>query len=357
MKKIADKIPLLICSSIMLFSVGGKVIPVLAVLAAVSISSLCQASDNRAVTIGAQIFYIILCVIDPLFLFCFPVVLYDILEKRRYLLCGAAAVVFIVNMMSFETVQVIYLAGLVSGTVIIQKRTEELEQVTKKLIVTRDTSTELNMVLSEKNQQLINNQDYEIHLATLKERNRIAREIHDNVGHLLSRSILQAGALGFISDDELRKESLSSLSETLNNAMTTIRRSVHDLHDDSIDLKQTLNEIIGSLNEKGVKVSTELECSEAMTNEAKLCIIGVVKEAVSNIIKHSSCTQVNITLIEHPAFRQLKIHDNGECSEEISHSGIGLLNMRERVERLGGIITFNSGKSGFDIFVSLRKEI
>ena len=60
MKKIADKIPLLICSSIMLFSVGGKVIPVLAVLAAVSVSSLSQASDNRAVTIGAQIFYIIL---------------------------------------------------------------------------------------------------------------------------------------------------------------------------------------------------------------------------------------------------------------------------------------------------------
>ena len=46
------------------------------------------------------------------------------------------------------------------------------------------------------------NQDYEIYLATLKERNRIAREIHDNVGHMLTRSILQLGALSVINKDE-----------------------------------------------------------------------------------------------------------------------------------------------------------
>ena len=46
------------------------------------------------------------------------------------------------------------------------------------------------------------NQDYEIHLATLKERNRIAREIHDNVGHLLSRSLLQTGALQVMNHDK-----------------------------------------------------------------------------------------------------------------------------------------------------------
>ena len=59
------------------------------------------------------------------------------------------------------------------------------------------------------------NQDYEIYLATLKERNRIAREIHDNVGHMLTRSILQLGALSVINKDETVGEAINDLSGTL----------------------------------------------------------------------------------------------------------------------------------------------
>ena len=70
------------------------------------------------------------------------------------------------------------------------------------MIRLRDTSTELNLVLQEKNKNLMEKQDYEIYLATLRERNRIAREIHDNVGHMLSRSILQMGALITIHKEE-----------------------------------------------------------------------------------------------------------------------------------------------------------
>lgn len=67
---------------------------------------------------------------------------------------------------------------------------EELEQEYRK---TRDDSKERNLLLQEKNRSLIEKQDYEIYTATLQERNRIAREIHDNVGHLLSRCILIVG--------------------------------------------------------------------------------------------------------------------------------------------------------------------
>ena len=58
----------------------------------------------------------------------------------------------------------------------------------------RDESTEMAMHLAEKNKDLMEKQEYEVHLATLAER-RIAREIHDNVGHMLSSAILQVGAL------------------------------------------------------------------------------------------------------------------------------------------------------------------
>lgn len=356
MKRITDKIPLLICCALLFYHTGSPSLPVMVILSAISVSSLSQAARYRITIYTVQLTYIAVCLFVPQFWYCFPVVFYDIMYRKGYLFGIISGVCFLLSVSELSAFHAVSVSALAAVAFVMQKHTRELESVSEKLIQTRDTSAELNMTLSDKNRQLIENQDYEIHLATLKERNRIAREIHDNVGHLLSRSIIQAGAVRCIEDGKLRNESLDSLSETLNNAMDTIRKSVHDLHDDSIDLKQSLGEIISALDAKGIAVSSEIETAPEMPNDVKLCIIGVVKEAVSNILKHSDCDRVSIYLIEHPAFRQLKIHDNGRCSENIRNSGIGLLNMRERVEKLGGIITFTSDRNGFGIVVSLKKE-
>ena len=66
----------------------------------------------------------------------------------------------------------------------------------------RDDSTEINLLLKEKNKNLLINQNYEINNATLTERNRIAREIHDNVGHMLSRAIMITGAIKVVNKNE-----------------------------------------------------------------------------------------------------------------------------------------------------------
>ena len=89
-----------------------------------------------------------------------------------------------------------------------------------------------------KNRMLVEKQDYEIYAATLKERNRIAREIHDNVGHLLSRSILITGAAKALNASDTLSPVLDNLDHSLNQAMTSIRSSVHDLHDESLNLKE-----------------------------------------------------------------------------------------------------------------------
>ena len=119
---------------------------------------------------------------------------------------------------------------------------EELEQEYRK---TRDDSKERNLLLHEKNRSLIEKQDYEIYTATLQERNRIAREIHDNVGHLLSRCILIVGAMKIVNEDEKLSSSIEQLEESLNTAMTSVRESVHDLHDDSVNLREVTEELVG----------------------------------------------------------------------------------------------------------------
>lgn len=113
----------------------------------------------------------------------------------------------------------------------------------KAYIHLKDSSTELRLVMQKRQQELMEKQDYEIHLATLQERNRIAREIHDNVGHMLSRAILQMGALQTIHQEEPLHGQLLQINDTLGEAMNSIRESVHDLHNESLDLRQALLDI------------------------------------------------------------------------------------------------------------------
>ncbi len=224
------------------------------------------------------------------------------------------------------------------------------------LIISRDDSVEHEIILKEKNRQLLENQDDQIYIATLKERNRIAREIHDNVGHMLSRSILQVGAMLAICKDETLQPHLTTLKETLDTAMNSIRNSVHDLHDESVDLKNALENLIENFTFCDVQLDCEI--SKHIPKEVKYCFLAITKEALNNTMKHSNATKVTVTVKEHPAFYQLLIEDNGTQKKTESATadtaGIGLSNMKERVENLHGIIHINT-ENGFRIFVSIQK--
>ena len=223
----------------------------------------------------------------------------------------------------------------------------------------RDDSTERNLLLKARNQTLLENQDYEIHNATLQERNRIAREIHDNVGHMLSRSILMTGALQAINQDDDCKEPLQLLQDTLSQAMDNIRASVHNLHDDSINLQKSIENLINSFT--FCQAHLEYDIQNDVPSAVRYAFISIIKEALTNISKHSSATLVNITLREHPSMYQLMIHDNGKTASqkiisldniEEQSNGIGLVNMADRVRLLHGILQI-SQDNGFQIFVSI----
>lgn len=227
----------------------------------------------------------------------------------------------------------------------------------------RDDSVEEKIKLRKQNQSILEDRDKSIYIATLKERNRIAREIHDHVGHILSRSIIHTGAMLTICKDDNLKPHLETLKDNLDTAMDNIRNSVHDLHDESIDLSASLNSLAKDFN--FCPVSFECLLKGQVPTEVKYCFIAITKEALNNIMRHSNATNVKVTVKEHPAFFRLLIEDNGTTGSnsfnEISfkpsnsHSGIGLLNMRERVDSLGGIININS-EEGFRIVVSIPKK-
>lgn len=225
---------------------------------------------------------------------------------------------------------------------------------------TRDDSIELEEMLKSKNKALLMEQDQQVHLATLAERNRIAREIHDNVGHLLSRGILLLGAIVTVNKDENIAPQLKMLSDTLDESMEKMRSSVHDLHDDSIDLKKNIDEILGEL--KSFTVNTELDLDEALPTEVKLSIIGILKESVTNILKHSNGDSVAVILHQNNSFCTISITDNGTLTPEqkarIStegYDGIGLTNIKNRASSLGGEAYFYLN-DGFTVFARLPFE-
>lgn len=227
---------------------------------------------------------------------------------------------------------------------------ESLSQELKRL---RDTSKEHELLVEEKNRRMREQQDAELYAATLKERNRIAREIHDNVGHMLTRSILQMGAIKTINTNEVLKEPLEGLHETLNTAMTNIRVSVHDLHDESIDLHSAIREITDPVDTVAVYLNYDM--GNHVPRAIKYCFISIIKEAVNNTLKHSNATQLDIIVQEHPAFYQLLIQDNGTDIQVKASDGIGLTNMKDRVKVLNGNIKIST-EDGFKILISIIKN-
>jgi len=305
----------------------------------------------------------IACLFRSEFVIFVPIVAYELVslgQWRGLTAVSAAAVIrlgVLLQNLTFTRMGVVCcgcIAVMYLVSVLIAVRSAKMTELSDKLRTTRDSAVEHSNELMLKNRRLIASQDSKIHIATLRERNRIAREIHDNVGHLLTRTLLQMGAICIINSDEQLKEPLESVRQTLDGAMSAIRKSVHDLHDESVDLEASIRKTIEPLR-NGREVFLDFDATNALEPNVKYCFAAVVREAVSNIIKHSNSTQVRVIVREHPKIATLMIEDNG-TGASLESSGIGLESIRERVDALGGIVNISAEKSGFKIFVSIVKK-
>jgi signal transduction histidine kinase len=185
--------------------------------------------------------------------------------------------------------------------------------------------------------------------ATLQERNRIAREIHDSLGHLMTaQSIQLENALLFLQSNPQRAEAFLIESQNLGaRALQELRQSVVALRVDPLE-GQTLPDAIASLIvEFSATTAITPECtirlSALLTNEINVVLYRIVQEALTNIVKHSDATQVQIYLYDEDGRAHLLIEDNGKgFNPELNTTGFGLQGMRERANALGGSFTLVS---------------
>ncbi len=336
----------------LLYGPNGAIVPVL--FAMIS-SAFLEYFENQKFSLVYFFAFCILCFFFPPLAVFLPVAAYDILFEKYQGIIIIMLLPLGANQNEFSApVSFIALIFTVIEAFLKQRAIKSAE-IRSKYIEQTDNFKEFSIRMNSKVRELSEKQDSDIRLATLAERNRIAREIHDNVGHLLSSAILQTGAAIAVSKDENTLQSLQTIRDTLNEAMNSIRKSVHDLHDDSIDLHAQLKKLADEFSFCNATIKYEVNSN--MPASYKYALIAIAKEALSNVIKHSNATQVLISVYEHPAIFQIVILDNGtKLSPGYSVSGgMGLESIRQRVLGLGGIVNF-SYSNGFKIFISLPKN-
>ena len=205
-------------------------------------------------------------------------------------------------------------------------------------------------------------------MAHLSERTRIARDIHDNVGHQLTRAIMQIQAGRVVAQgkgDQSTEQILDDVGKTLDEAMTTIRRSVHDLEDKGTDFASQMENASSEASMGRLKVDLNNGIETAPAPVCR-CLATIVREALTNTVRHSSARSAQVILRDLPAFWQMVVQDDGgiqQSQPDSSHlkepelqRGMGLADMEARARALGGTANSGPNRQGWKVFVSLPKE-
>ena len=240
-------------------------------------------------------------------------------------------------------------------------RTLQEETVRMSLHAVRDDLREKVLTLQDTNARLLHAQDHELRAAALSERTRIAREIHDGVGHLLTRLLLQVKALQVVHRDAPGVvDDLTTLDDGLDEALDSMRRSVHALSDEGEELATSLN-LLGlrcGIATVSVDCSTDTEPPAAVAR----CVVAVVREALTNAARHGKARSARVAVTDYPAFWQVTVDNDGVVPDEDEPavdgrggSGLGLRSMTERVEALGGRVRITP-RPRFTVFATIPKD-
>ena len=337
-----------------------------------SLTEIAQGERARRAGEAASYAYIMVAVFVPSFVPFAPLALYDIARRVRrehvWVALGAGAI-FVCALVAYAhagalpTRALLLTAILSVAATLLSLRTAQLEREQERMRRTRDELQERALALEARNRDLADRQDYEVELATLAERARIAREIHDNVGHQLTRASLQTEALRVVHANEAGVAAdFADVKRTVDEALQLVRSSVHALNDNAANLSVQLERIVeGARSDGGPQIELEVLAEHAPANVAN-CFAAVLREALSNAIRHACAQTVTVRCMEHPSFYQLIVTDDGAGGAQASGrnvtGGMGLGSMRERVEALGGTFTAGprAGAGGWRVFATVPKQ-
>lgn len=243
----------------------------------------------------------------------------------------------IINLLFFILFLMIYIANEV----------QENERMTQELIMVHQVNHELEnyAAVSEK-------------IAEDKERKRLAREIHDTLGHALTG--IAAGVDACIAmidiNPEATKKQLMVISKVVRQGIVDVRNSLNKLRPGALEQHgfkgaiENMIEEFTSVSDLTLSLDYRLDKVD-FENTKEDILFRVIQESVTNAVRHGDATHIDISLYIEDNSLYLKIQDNGQGCEEI-HYGFGLKQMKERLGMINGKVAYD-GHHGFLTIVTI----
>lgn len=243
----------------------------------------------------------------------------------------------IINLLFFILFLMIYIANEV----------QENERMTQELIMVHQVNHELEnyAAVSEK-------------IAEDKERKRLAREIHDTLGHALTG--IAAGVDACIAmidiNPEATKKQLMVINKVVRQGIVDVRNSLNKLRPGALEQHgfkgaiENMIEEFTSVSDLTISLDYRLDKVD-FENTKEDILFRVIQESVTNAVRHGDATHIDISLYIEDNSLYLKIQDNGQGCEEI-HYGFGLKQMKERLGMINGKVAYD-GHHGFLTIVTI----
>ena len=195
-----------------------------------------------------------------------------------------------------------------------------------------------------------------------QERQRIAKDLHDDLGGLLAITKLQVEFM-MLESKKNKPKGLDETHKLLEIACKDIRYIAHELMPREVEgksLKEMVSEVLDMVGSQDkIKITYEIADLPKLQLETKINLFRIIKELLNNIIKHAEATeaQVNIFLVNHGRILTLVVMDNGKgIPKDIldnPENGLGLVNLANRVNYLKGKISFESNLKGTKVKIEV----
>lgn len=213
---------------------------------------------------------------------------------------------------------------------------------------------QLNEQLDKANEELKSYTKTVEKMSETRERNRLAREIHDTLGHTLTGIISSLD--GCITLIDISADSTKKLLEKTRNVakqgMVDVRRSVNALRPDALENKSVKEALMMIINDaemtSGVHIDYRIEIEGIkFAEDEEDAIYRTVQESITNAIRHGEANNINVEVVLKEGWVVVDVIDDGKGCAEIK-KGFGLRHMKERVELLNGSLFYESEK-GFHV--------
>ena len=221
-------------------------------------------------------------------------------------------------------------------------------------------------VLQDANRQLARYASTMEQLAASRERNRLARELHDTLAHTLSALAVQLEGASTLLDTEpeTARTMIQQSTGIARNGLTEVRRAIQALRATPLEhlgLALALRGAAEAIAEQtGAELSLDLDTSLVLSPEVEQTIFRIAEEALNNIARHASASRIEVRLSRDTAGAvTLSIGDNGRGFDpSTARAGhFGLRGIQERVDGLGGTLVLTSQPgSGTNILVKFRGD-